>query len=163
MKRKPRASNGVNPSMSRIPSPTWRFALVGAGLSFAYGCAGGADEPAVTQGQALYEANCLACHGEGALGDGALAGTLPVPPPSLLDHLAHHTQAQLVQLIREGVPPAMPRTALSDEEIQLVVDYVWTLVPAALVESLRAQQEHMEMMGDSAMGPMPGMPGMGVP
>jgi hypothetical protein len=89
-----------------------------------------------------------------------MASGLPVAPPSILEHLAHHTQAQLVQIIRTGLPPAMPPVALSAEEVQLVVDYVWTLVPESEVAGLRAMQEHMEMMGDSGMMNMPGMTGM---
>jgi len=141
-----------------------RSGLIMAAVAFAPGCAGGDAEPAVgdrvAQGQALYEVNCLTCHGEGARGDGPLAGSLPVAPPSILEHLAHHTQAQLVRIIRSGLPPAMPPVALSDEEIQLVVDYVWTLVPEAEVAALRAMQEHLEMMGDSSMMNMQGMGGM---
>ena len=141
-----------------------RIASFTAAVLLAQGCAGddaetAADGP-VAQGQALYEANCLACHGEGALGDGPMAGGLPVPPPSILEHLAHHTQAQLVQIIQDGLPPAMPPVALNEEEVQLVVDYVWTLVPESEVAALRAMQEHMEMMGDGGMTNMPGMSGM---
>ena len=102
-------------------------------------------------GQALYEANCVECHGVGALGDGALAASLPVPPPSLLEHLAHHTQAQLIQLVRRGVPPAMPPSPLTEDEVQLVIDYVWTLVPESDVGALRAMQQQMEMMGTMDM------------
>jgi mono/diheme cytochrome c family protein len=149
--------------MKRIASIV-RGGVVACAVAVAQGCAGGdtesaADDP-VAQGQALYQANCLACHGEGARGDGPMAGSLPVAPPSILEHLAHHTEAQLVQIIQNGLPPAMPPVALSAEEVQLVVDYVWTLVPESEVAGLRAMQEHMEMMGDSGMMNMPGMGGM---
>jgi mono/diheme cytochrome c family protein len=145
----------------RFPSIA-RSALVAAAVFLVQGCGAGdgaADGP-VAQGQELYEVNCLACHGEGARGDGPMAGVLPVAPPNILEHLAHHTQAQLVRIIQNGLPPAMPPVALSDEEVRLVVDYVWTLVPEAEVAALRAMQEHMEMMGDSGMMNMPGMTGM---
>jgi mono/diheme cytochrome c family protein len=110
----------------------------------------------LAEGQALYQAHCMECHGERALGDGPLAASLPIQPPSLLEHLAHHTQAQLVRLIRAGIPPAMPAPALDDAQVQLVVDYVWTLVPESEVAALREMQSHVEM------GHMPGMemPGM---
>jgi mono/diheme cytochrome c family protein len=108
----------------------------------------------VSAGQALLEGNCVECHGERALGDGPMAGSLPVVPPSLLEHLAHHTRAQLVGLIRSGVPPAMPPAALTDDEVGQVIDYVWTLVPESEVAALRAMQEQMEMMGGGAMPPM---------
>jgi mono/diheme cytochrome c family protein len=126
------------------------------GLGLALGACGASEsEPPLTgelaEGQALYRSTCLECHGERALGDGPLASTLPIRPPSLLEHLAHHTRAQLVQLIRAGIPPAMPAPPLSDEQVQLVIDYVWTLVPADQVDALREMQSHVEM------GHMPGI------
>jgi hypothetical protein len=74
-----------------------------------------------------------------------------------MEHLGHHTQAQLVQLIQGGVPPAMPPSALSEEEVRLVIDYVWTLVPEADVAALRSMQQQIEEMGG---GVMPGRPPM---
>lgn len=114
-------------------------------------CSGADESDTIAQGGALYETNCGMCHGEGALGDGPMASGLPVPPPGLFEHLGHHTRAHLIQLIATGIPPAMPPTALSDAEIGLVVDYLWSLVPEDQVTELRAMQEQMEMMGDSAM------------
>jgi mono/diheme cytochrome c family protein len=131
---------------------------VGLALFVLFGCGGDSGDPATAEGQALYEANCMACHGEGALGDGGLASTLPVSPPALQEHLGHHTEAQLIRLIQAGVPPAMPPTALSEDEIGLIVDYLWTLVPESEVAALREMQQQMEMRGDSAAGAMPGMP-----
>ena len=128
-------------------------AAVAIGLYAALGCGPSADEREVSEGEALYEAHCMSCHGETARGDGPLASTLPVQPPSILEHLGHHTQAQLVQLIRSGIPPAMPPAALTDEQVQVVVDYAWTLVPEDQVASLRAMQQQTEATG--------GMPGTG--
>jgi mono/diheme cytochrome c family protein len=100
--------------------------------------------PEIAAGRDLYEANCAMCHGEGARGDGPMAASLPVQPPSILEHLGHHTGAQLLGLIRNGVPPAMPPAPLSEEEVQLVVDYVWTLVPESEAAALRAMRDQME-------------------
>lgn len=126
------------------------LAVVGAGLAFAL-----RERPRVevSAGQALFEANCLMCHGEAARGNGPMANSLPVQPPSLLDHLTHHTQAQLVQLIRGGVPPAMPPAPLTEEEVRLVIDYVWTLVPDSARAALRAMQAQTEQSG---VGMVPG-------
>lgn len=137
----------------RVPRlPLRRGALATLGLSALVAC-GPSDGPEASEGQALYEAHCMACHGETARGDGPLASTLPVQPPSILEHLGHHTQAQLVQLISTGIPPAMPPAALTADQIQTVVDYVWTLVPEDQVAALRETQARTEAMG--------GMPGMG--
>lgn len=127
------------------------LALVGVGLTFSL------REPVaheVSTGQTLFEENCLMCHGEAARGGGPLASTLPVEPPSLLDHLTHHTQAQLVQLIRTGLPPAMPPAPLSEEEVRLVIEYVWTLVPDSSRAALRAMQAQTEQSG---VGMVPAM------
>jgi mono/diheme cytochrome c family protein len=105
------------------------------------------EDPEVAAGRALFEANCLMCHGEAGLGDGPMASSLPIRPPSLLDHLTHHTQAQLVQIIRAGLPPAMPPAPLTEDEVRLVIDHVWTLVPDSARAALRAIQAQTEQVG----------------
>jgi mono/diheme cytochrome c family protein len=136
--------------------------VVVATLVLAQGCADVAGDPApLAEGRALYQANCLTCHGDDARGGGPLARTLPVEPPSILEHLGHHNHAQLVQMIRGGIPPAMPPTALSEEEVGQILDYVWTLVPDSEVAELRAVQQQMEATGGAPVGSAaPGMPGM---
>ena len=88
-----------------------------------------------------------------------MASSLPTKPADLIEHLGHHTRAQLVQLVQGGIPPAMPPQALTEEQVLQVVDYIWTLVPADQVEALRAMQEAVER--GEAMPAMPGMGGMG--
>jgi mono/diheme cytochrome c family protein len=90
-------------------------------------CGGG--ESGASEGQALFEANCAMCHGATATGDGPMASGLPVRPPSILEHLGHHTEDQLIRLIQAGIPPAMPPSPRSAEELGLILDYVWTLLP----------------------------------
>jgi len=130
------------------------------GLAFALGCGSGSqsEEAAAVSGQAIFQATCAQCHGPRGLGDGPMAASLPTPPASLIDHLAHHTRAQLVQLVQGGIPPAMPPQALTAEQVEQVIDYIWTLVPADQVEALRAMQEAVE--SGAAMPMMPGMGGM---
>jgi mono/diheme cytochrome c family protein len=163
---------------ARRPDRGWAIALAGrmarsatvvAAVVLVQGCGAGTGDHGhdpMSEARALYEANCLECHGADARGGGPLARALPVEPPSLLDHLGHHTMAQLIQLIRGGVPPAMPPTALGEDQIRQVIDYVWTLVPESEVAALRAMQQHMEMMGGAGMDSLqrvqevPAMPGM---
>jgi mono/diheme cytochrome c family protein len=138
-----------------------RAAVVIATVAFAQGCGGAArNQEPVTLGHALYQANCVACHGEDARGGGPMARTLPIEPPSILEHLGHHTRSELVRMIRNGIPPAMPPTALGEAEIGQILDHVWTLVPESEVAALRAMQQQMEMMGGATTEPMPAMPGM---
>lgn len=125
-------------------------------------CGGGANEGApdlseMSEGQALYVVNCAMCHGEAGLGEGSMAASLPVEPPSLMDHLGHHPEEQLIRIVRTGVPPAMPPAALSEAEVRLVIDYAWTLVPDSLVEGLREMQRMAEMGMDMEGMDMDGM------
>ncbi len=127
-------------------------ALVGALPWLLGGCGG--TEGVVSEGEYLYQANCLPCHGALGLGDGPMAAGLPVAPPSLLEHLGHHPMEQLVSIIRTGVPPAMPPAPLTEEETRLVIDYAWTLVPDSLVDGLREMQRMAEMGMEMGMDPM---------
>jgi mono/diheme cytochrome c family protein len=109
-------------------------------LSVALAACGGSDSD-VSAGQALFEANCAMCHGTGALGDGPMAANLPVSPPSILDHLGHHTEDQLIRLVQAGIPPAMPPSPRTAEELGLIIDYVWTLLPEERRAAMRATQD----------------------
>ena len=113
-----------------------------------FAACGPAEESAVAEaegGQLLFEENCASCHGETAVGDGPMAASLPVQPPSLMEHLGHHPMDQLVRIILTGVPPAMPPAPLTEEEILQVIDYAWTLVPDSMVAGLREMQRMAEM------------------
>jgi mono/diheme cytochrome c family protein len=132
-----------------------RATIIGM-IALASACGGEDLTPALAAGRELYESSCAMCHGDRALGDGPNAAALPVAPPSLLLHLGHHTNAQLVGLIRDGVPPAMPPAALDEAEIQLVIDYVWSLVPEDEVAALRAMRDQMEAAQEHTMPPSGG-------
>ena len=114
-------------------------------LSLLLGACSNEDTTQMSAGQIFYEAACASCHGESGLGDGPMAELLPVQPPILFEHLGHHPAEQLVQLIRSGLPPAMPPAPLTDDEIQLVIDYMWELVPDSLIAELREMQREAEL------------------
>jgi len=152
----------------------FRPLVVGLVACLAAGCASESETVEMVGGQAIFEATCANCHGSDGHGDGPMASSLPTEPADLIEHLAHHTRAQLVQLVRGGVPPAMPPQPLTEEQVLEVVDYIWTLVPADQVEAMREMQAAVErgempsmsMPGTGSMGGMEGMdhsnmPGMG--
>jgi mono/diheme cytochrome c family protein len=64
----------------------------------------------LAEGEALYQENCAACHGETGAGDGIEADSLEVQPPDLTDQkrMATISDADLFQAISAGVAPAMP-------------------------------------------------------
>lgn len=96
---------------------------------------------AFDRGRELFEANCASCHGSGALGDGPLAASLPVQPANILEHLGDHSYEGMVTMVVEGIPPAMPPAGMGSDDVRLVLNYVWTLVPEAERGRLRALQE----------------------
>jgi high-affinity iron transporter len=96
---------------------------------------------ALDRGRMLYEANCASCHGAGALGDGPLAATLPVKPANILEHFGDHSYEDMVRMVGEGIEPAMPPALIRSDDVRLVLNYVWTLVPEADRPRLRALQE----------------------
>jgi mono/diheme cytochrome c family protein len=88
----------------------------------------------LAQGQALYEENCLACHGPTGLGNGPVGLTLRPRPANLQVHTVPgvHSDAQLFAWITEGFPdspmPAFGDT-LTEEERWHIVNYIRTLAP----------------------------------
>lgn len=122
-------------------------------------CASDSGNTEMAGGQAIFQATCFNCHGPEGHGDGPMASSLPTKPADLIEHLAHHTRAQLVQLVRGGIPPAMPPQALTEEQVLEVVDYIWTLVPADQVEAMREMQAAVER-GEMPSMTMPGTGGM---
>lgn len=86
------------------------------------------------QGQALYQTNCLPCHGAAGLGDGPVAVTLRPPPANLQVHMVPgvHTDAQIFEWITNGYPDSpMPafKDVLTENQRWHVMNYIRTLVP----------------------------------
>lgn len=80
----------------------------------------------VDAGNALYQANCAACHGVSGAGGGPLAGTTPVTPPSLLAHLGQHSDGDLFYWLSNGMPGGMPAWAskLSETDRWNLINYL---------------------------------------
>lgn len=91
-----------------------------------------ADTGSIAAGQALYESNCLECHGPSGKGDGSLSPTLMVPPADLsaLTVPGNYSDGQFFEWISSGFPAAgMPafKATLSEEERWHLVNYIRTL------------------------------------
>ncbi|QIT56632.1 cytochrome c [Aquisalimonas sp. 2447] len=116
----------------------WRAALVAVLAALLAGCDGAAGErwyteEQVQRGEAVFEAQCMACHGEGARGDENWRtrepdGNLPPPPLDGSAHAWHHPLDELRGIIAHG-QNNMPGfgKALSDEEIDAVIAWFQSL------------------------------------
>lgn len=83
-------------------------------------------DPFVSEGQRIYKAQCIACHGPAGQGDGYVLFTPPVADLTS-EHIQKKLDAEMFRSIHEGSPnTAMGswRLALSDAEIMAVVQYV---------------------------------------
>jgi mono/diheme cytochrome c family protein len=96
------------------------------------------DVVQVARGKAVYENNCLECHGvagKGQPGDWRIKdadGHFPPPPLDDSAHAWHHPTAVLLEIIREGSPQGegkMPawQGRLSAQEMEDVVAYIKSL------------------------------------
>lgn len=86
----------------------------------------------ITVGEALYQANCLSCHGAQGKGDGPVGLTLNPRPADLTIHTIPgvHSDGQLFSWVSGGFPGSvMPAfgTQLTDEERWHIVNYIRTL------------------------------------
>ncbi len=108
----------------------------------------------ITAGEAVYEANCLACHGAGGAGDGPEAAALEVAPTDLssLDYWAGRSNAAVFNLLTAGTIPQHNYT-LSDEEQRAVVDYARTFSYAYVdPQALRAPIPNATIRGQVVNG-----------
>nr|BAG82759.1 cytochrome c oxidase, subunit II [uncultured bacterium] len=96
---------------------------------------------ALALGEALYSQNCAACHGEDGAGSGVFASSGEMttgaerghevePPTDFTDPALLAASNALLQgkVLRGGMGTGMPAwgSALTDEQIQALLDYLWT-------------------------------------
>lgn len=106
------------------------------------------DDPRqVALGRSVYAGQCASCHGERLEGQAGWQmrkpdGKLPAPPHDGNGHTWHHPDAQLFEIVKQGIgslaPPGyksdMPAYAgtLSDDEIRGVLAYIESTWPAEI-------------------------------
>ena len=89
-------------------------------------------DSSIMHGARLFAANCTACHGADARGDGPAAKSLPVPPADLTAaHFWGHTEGDLFWYISHGIDapsgaPAMPAFGgtLPSGDIWALIDFL---------------------------------------
>jgi mono/diheme cytochrome c family protein len=90
-----------------------------------------ASEASIAVGKALYQPNCVSCHGEAGEGDGPKSDTLDAIPPDLSNpDMWRQKDGALYSKIIEGKEP-MPsfRSKFSTHQVWALVNYVRALAP----------------------------------
>ena len=91
------------------------------------------DAASLARGKALYDQQCVACHGPSGRGDGPLGRTLRPRPADFRDHMAAgHTDGELFNWVTNGVPEtAMPAYGdqLSEADRWHVINYIRGFAP----------------------------------
>ena len=108
------------------------------------------DAQAVTDGKALYQRYCAACHGADLKGqpnwrERDSAGYLPAPPHDQSGHTWHHADQQLFTIVKEGLQGIAGtdyRTnmrafgeQMNDDEIWSVLAYIKSTWPQEIIEA----------------------------
>ena len=110
----------------------------------AYALSLSASSQILAEGEALYQGNCVDCHGETGTGDGVEADSLEVKPPDLTDQerMATRSDADLFQEISAGAVPVMPAYAdqLTEAQRWALAAYLRSLTFAASTGSTSAGQ-----------------------
>jgi mono/diheme cytochrome c family protein len=112
------------------------------------------DARQVAAGEALYRAHCASCHGANLEGQPDWrtrlpSGRLPAPPHDANGHTWHHSDAVLLQIVRDGpafyaelgVESDMPAfgALLSEADMAAIIAYIKSRWPA----EIQARQAQM--------------------
>ena len=112
------------------------------------------DPQLVAMGEGVYNTYCAACHGfdlEGQLNwqEPYADGSLKAPPHDETGHTWHHSDASLVESIKQGGARLAPNIGVSampaydgvlaDEQIVAVLAYIKSKWPAEIVEAQEAR------------------------
>lgn len=123
-----------------------------------------ADEDLVMRGKELYANNCASCHGAKLEGQPNWRkrlpnGRLPAPPHDETGHTWHHPDAQLIDIVKNGLVPGrtapegyesdMPAygSSLNDADIIAVLAYIkstWSREALEAQTSLTRQYEQAQ-------------------
>lgn len=77
----------------------------------------------------LYQVFCQNCHGETGTGDGPLAAMLAIRPANIQEHLTHHPEEELIGLVVNGIPPAMPAQPFGEAEAARIIAWLRSVAP----------------------------------
>lgn len=87
-----------------------------------------ANEANLAKGQALYQANCISCHGDKADGQGAAAKALTPPPRNFLDPEAKWTRSRDPADIFLTISQGSPGTGMAGFSAMLKPEDRWAIV-----------------------------------
>jgi mono/diheme cytochrome c family protein len=89
------------------------------------------DARQLSSGRQVYLDSCMRCHGDRGLGDGPDAASLYKPPADLAEHVPHHSDEHLAELVRGGRSPMPGFRGLSDQQLEDLLAYLLTLAGSA--------------------------------
>jgi len=95
----------------------------------------------IDHGASLYLRYCAGCHGARGYGDGPAAAALPVRPPDLNEHVAHHRPGDLLWWLEHGIPETpMPgfRARINDRGFWDLLNYLRAQADAEVAKDMDA-------------------------